>query len=295
MKRHLLFFGILLLSFGLLLPLGSLRAQSPGNAEFHLDLHFRDTTTGGTIDSLTGRAFGYDPSGTDTFSVQSAAFGEDADYPGGFGPGNDFWFTRPDKQSETRVEIRRMPTTDSFALTYSMGLVFEQYPGSIFWDRSQIPSIVKGIWISAYEATTPLVDMKDTNIFTEGNASQASMWGTLTVTVFYNMQPRYLPPAAVNGSSANSAALISNATVFPNPMPAGGALDVTLSQSASLSIVGYDVAGREVLRLSRGAMPGENIIDLSSVLANAHGAIMLHIEAASGTRNETKNVMLVRE
>lgn len=294
MKRLLIFFL-------LALPAISLRAQSPDNAEFHLDLHFRDMTTDGTIDSLMGRAFGYDPAATDEYN---AAFGEDVDYPGGNSPGNDFWFTRPDQQSATRVEIRHKPAADSFALTYSMGLNFEQYPGSIFWDRNQIPAIVKGVWISAYEATTPLVDMKDTNIFTEANASQASMWGNLTVTVFYNMQPRYLP-AAVGNTSVGGAGLILNATVYPNPMPSGGALDITLADAASLAIVGYDVTGRKVLRLSRSAMPGENIVDLSSALAtsalatsalaNVHGAILLHIEAASGSENATKNVMLVRE
>ncbi len=305
MKRHLFFFKLLLLSFGLLLPLGSLQAQSPGNAEFHLDLHFRDTTTDGTIDSVPGRAFGYDPAATDTFSKYDATeFGELPDYPGNLGPGNDFWFTRFDQTdstppTETTVDIRHKPTTDSFALSFSMGLAFENYPGSIFWDPSQIPSEIKGIWLRPHYDTAidvpPLLDMKTTNIFTVPNPSQAELWGNFIVTIFYNMQPRYIPPAAVNGPSSNGAGLIARATVYPDPMPAGGALDVTLGDAAALTIVGYDITGREVLRMSRQGMGGENILDLSPALANVHGAVMLHIEAANAARNETKNVMLVRE
>ncbi len=109
------------------------------------------------------------------------------------------------------------------------------------------------------------------------------------------MQPHYISPLAVNEPGASGGALISNATVYPNPMPSGGALDVTLSQAAPLRVIGYDVTGREVLRLSRNGMGGENILDLSSALANLHGAIMLHIEAANAVENATKNVMLVRE
>jgi len=289
MKRYPLFFVLLLASFGFLLPSARLSAQ-PSRAEFHLDLHFRDTVSG-SIDSVTGRAFGYDPQASDGYD---AVFGEDADYPGGnFFGGNDFWFERPYPDSATRVDIRHKPATDSFIITYSMGAAFEQYPGSIFWDPSQIPPIVKGIWISQYEATTPLVDLKDTNIFTYTNPSAFA--SNLVVTLFYNMQPRYISPAAVNGPLANGTGLLVNASAFPNPMPAGGALQVTLSDAASLSIVGYDVAGRELLRLTRTGRAGENILDLSQSLSNIHGAIMLHIDAGNGTRNETKNVMLVRE
>jgi hypothetical protein len=290
MKRYLLFPGLLLITFGFMLPSIGLRAQSPDAAEFHLDLHYRDTVSG-TVDSLIGRAFGYDPQASDGYD---AAFGEDPSYPGSIFAANDFYFNRPYPDSATRVDIRHKPSTDSFALTYSLGLSFEQYPGSIFWDPSQIPAIIKGIWISAYETDTPLVDMKKTNIFTESNASVAASWGTLTITIFYNMEPHYISPAAVSGSAANGGGLIASATVFPNPMPSGGALDVTLSQAASLSIAGYDVTGREVLRLARGGMGGENILDLSTALANVHGAIMLHIDASSTSEKAEKNVMLVR-
>lgn len=274
------------------MPFVPARAQSPDDAEFHLDLHFRDTVSG-RIDSLTGRAFGYDPRASDGYD---SLFGEDADYPGGGSPGgNDFWFERPYPDSATRADIRHKPTTDSFAISYAPGISFENYPGSIFWDPAQIPAIIKGIWISAYEATTPLVDMKDTNIFTEPSGFEAALWGNLTITVFYNMQPHYISRAAVNGSSANGAGLITDATVYPNPMPSTGALDVTLGGAASLTVVGYDITGREVLRLSREGMGGENMLDLSSQLANIHGVVMLHIEAASGAENATKNVMFVRE
>ena len=269
-------------------------AQSPNLAEFHLDLHFQDTTTDGIIDSIVGRAFGYDALASDGYD---AKFGEDVDYPGGLSLGNDFWFTRYD-QSETRVDIMRKPLTDSFALNFSMGLSFEQYPGSIFWDTNQIPGNIKGIWIRPYYDTAndvpPLVDMKKTNIFTVPNPSQATLWGQFAVTIFYNMEPRFIPPAAVNGSGPNNGNLILEAAAFPNPMLSTGALTVTLSGPGDLSITGYDITGREVLHLTRTGNIGENTIDLSSELANAHGAIMLRIESQSGSREETKDVMLVK-
>ncbi len=260
-------------------------------------IHFTDTFPDGSISNFTPREIGYDARATDSLDT---AFGED-EYPGGLGLDQDFFFLRPDTLAggdpdAGTIDIMHKPALDSFAINYNTVLSFSYFPGSLYWDPSQIPPIIKGIWIRPQWSDTPFVDMTKSNIFTVPDPSTQFLWGSnYIITVFYNMQPRYLPPAAVTGSSENGASLISNATVFPNPMLSSGALDITMGEAASLSIVGYDVAGREVLRLSRGAMPGENIIDLSSALANAHGAVMLHIEAVNGMRSSTKNVMLVRE
>ncbi len=299
MRRPFYISFLLLLPLSVLLTVSKLQAQSgsPSNAEFHLDIHFADTFSDGSLATLLGRAIGYDPMASDNASAyDDSTFGEVSDYPGGMFNGNDFWFTRPDG-SGTTVDIRHKPITASFAINYSMGVSFDNYPGSIYWDPSQIPSIIKGIWIRPYEATTPLVDMKKDSILTFPNPTQAGIWGSsnLVVTIFYNMEPQYISNAVVSTRPSNGARIILNASVYPNPMVANGALDVTLAEPATLSIVGYDVAGREVLRLAQGMSMGESTLDLSSQLANVRGAIMLRIAAQSGPSEETKTVMLVRE
>jgi hypothetical protein len=297
MKRYPLFFVLLLASFGYLLSsFSSGRAQSLV-PEFKMAIHFTDTFPDGSRSNFTPRVIGYDSRATDSLDT---AFGED-EYPGGLGIDQDFFFVRPDTlvggdPDAGLIDIMHKPALDSFKIDYKAVLSFSYFPGSLYWDPSQIPSIIKGIWIRPSWSDTPFVDMTKSRIFTVPTPSQQFLWGNnYIITIFYNMQPRFISPAAVGGSETTGAGLIWNAVVFPNPMPSTGALDVTLSQAASLSIVGYDVAGRELLRLTRTGRAGENILDLSQSLSNIHGAIMLHIDAGNGTRNETKNVMLVRE
>ncbi len=116
----------------------------------------------------------------------------------------------------------------------------------------------------------------------------------LEVTIFYNMQPHYVPTASVNTAPGSGDGLILSATAFPNPIHSSGSLDLILSATANVSVVGYDVTGREVLRMAKNEPAGENMVDLSG-LANAHGAIMLRVDASSDAAYETKNVMLVKE
>ena len=128
----------------LLAPLyigGNARAQKM--AEFELGLTLTDTAPHGTIALLNNRAIGFDTAANDYYDP---AFGEDTSYPGGFGLGNDFFFTMQDG-NVSRADIRHKPATDSFALDYKMSLSIEEAVGSIFWDPSQIPAAVKGIWI----------------------------------------------------------------------------------------------------------------------------------------------------
>ncbi len=242
-----------------------------------------------------GRAFGYDPFASDVYNYQDSLFGEDSYYPGGFGFGDDIFFTRPDG-SETRVDIRPKPLSDSFAISFPLSLSFDPYPGSVFWDSYRIPYFINGIWISTAYDTTPLVDMKKTNIFTVPDQFTGATWGisNLVVTIFYNMQPHYVPTASVNAAPGSGDGLILSATAFPNPIHSSGSLDLTLSAAANVSVVGYDVTGREVFRISKNEPAGENMVDLSG-LANAHGAIMLRVNASSEAAYETKNVMLVKE
>ena len=165
--------------------------------------------------------------------------------------------------------------------------------GSIYWDTSQIPAIVTGVWIRPYYSTTPIMDMKNNRIFTFTSDSLITWGPYLLVTVFYNMVP-HIASSGVENTPSNSVGLIANASVYPNPMPNGGALDLTLNEPAYVSITGSDAAGREVLHISRSVSSGENRIDLSS-LTNVHGAIFLRVDAESDSRSEVKNVVVMKE
>ena len=283
-----------LLFFTAILSSGKVNAQ-PSRAEFHLDLTLRDTTVQDGIVTLTGRSFGYDPHGSNKYD---SVFGEDQCYPVVGIPGpdaSDLYFVWPGTgDCGTRVQIFPHPFADSFAINYQMGLYFAQYPGYITWDTMQIPPEVTGIWLRPSWSQTPLVDMKHTEEFSIPSTDSAFLWGSnFTVTVFYGMQPRYIPAGVSSGSTSGNKLLIS-ASAMPNPMTSSGTLEVTLSDPALISITGYDIVGHEVLRLSRTGSAGDNMIDLSSHLLNAHGAVMLRIDAQSGSKEETKDLMVVR-
>jgi hypothetical protein len=249
----------------------------------------RIDTIPGQIDTRNNRAIGYDSSATDGIDQ---LFGE-MSYPGGLGFGADFFFKIPDGD-ETAIDIRHKPATDSFSIDFKMYMSVDSAFGSIYWNPSQIPASVTGIWIRPYYSQTPIMDMKNNRIFTFSNDSLLTWGNFLIVTVFHNMQPHYIPLAGVDNIPANSGGLIASASVFPNPMPKGGALDLTLNEPAYVSISGYDAAGREVLRIERSVSSGENTIDLSG-LANARGAIFLRVDAESGTRSEVKNIVVMKE
>jgi hypothetical protein len=246
-------------------------------------------TIPGQIDTRANRAIGYDSLATDGID---AFFGE-MSYPGGLGFGADFFFKIPDGD-ETMIDIRNKPATDSFSIDYKMYMSVDSAIGSIYWDPSKIPAAVTGIWIRPYYSQTPIMDMKNNRIFTFSNDSLLTWGNFLVVTVFHNMQPQYIPLAGVEDAATNSGGLIASASVFPNPMPKAGTLDLTLNEPAYVSISGYDAAGREVLRIARSVSSGENMIDLSG-LANARGAVFLRVDAESGTRSEVKNIVVMKE
>ncbi len=281
-----------LLLAALLLAASGLRAQTL--PEFGLTIHFTDTLSDGSVSNFSPREIGYDSRATDSLDP---SFGED-EYPGGLSPDQDFYFTRPDlfggQPDEGTIDIMHKPSLDSFAIDYTTFVSFSYFPGSLYWDTTQIPPQITGIWLRPSWSTTPFVDMKHTGIFTVPRPDTQGIWGmNYVITVFYNMQPRFIPTAAVNEAPSSSGLLV-NATVFPNPMPSSGTLDVQLSEPAALSIVGYDIAGREVLRMANSANMGENVFNLSSLPDNVHGAVLLRVDAESGSREETKNIMLIR-
>ncbi len=286
--------AFILLLFVIALPKFSYCQVQP---EFQLNFNFADTTQDDGIETRAGRAIGYDPFASDGYNRYDSIYGEVPDYPGGFGMGSDFWFTRTDgSATETLIDILHKPLTDSFALNYSMGLSFQQYPGSITWDSSRIPYFINGIWIRTAFDTMPLVDMKKTNFFSVPNPSTGVTWGiqNLIVTIFYNMEPRFVPSAVTSSGTSEGGGLILSANIFPNPMLSRGALSLSLASAANISIAGYDALGREVLSVTKNDPAGESQVDLSA-LANARGAIMLRLDATSGATHETKTVMLVKE
>ncbi|MDP4198548.1 MAG: hypothetical protein Q8922_00570 [Bacteroidota bacterium] len=262
-------------------------AQSP---EFHLDFLLRDTLQSGSHIEFGGRSIGYDPSATDSVDLQ---FHEDPEYPGTYlEAGNDLFFEYPRNIGETRIDIRNKPATGSFVINYVMGVSFDWYPtGRLVWDPAVIPQAVTALWLRPYNRQdTVLRDMREQSSLSL-TPTENSLWnGKYLITLFYNTTP---PSLGVAKSSQN-VGLIVSAAAYPNPVITSGRLAVNLSEPAGLRVAGCDAAGRECFRYSAEANAGLSMLDLSS-LESARGAVFLHIDATSGTRHDSRNVMVVKE
>jgi hypothetical protein len=289
MKRAIIFI-FLLIAF-------TSAGYSQSTPEFRLDLHYKDAGGGGSSNPV---AFGYDPKASDTLDSQ---FGEIWYPTAKTNPGGYYLaFQFPGDTIASLVDIMHKPTTDSFVLQYKVFLSAFIYPAVLSWDRSKIPANVTGIWIAP--AAAPFLIMADMSkqdsvtidLVNPTDTNYANNWEAAIITLFYNTPPHTL---AVSQTASPGAGLVSELTAYPNPMSTSGALSFVLSEPAALSIVGYDALGREVLRIAKNEPAGESQIDLSAassaMLASARGAILLRVDASSGTRNDTKTVMLVKE
>jgi hypothetical protein len=260
--------------------------------EFELKLKYSDAGGGGNSDS---KGFGYDPAATGGIDSR---FGEML-YPGLVGSGGYFLaFPLNDSEEDySEINILRKPTTDTFTLQYTIYLSAFMYPAVLSWDRGQIPSGIKNIVITPSGAPfLKMVDMTQQSSVTiddinPTDTNYASNWETATITIYYNKPS---PFASVSSAVNMGAGLLSGLVTYPNPLRTTGTLSFSLAELASITVSGYDAIGREVFRMTKNEPAGDNLIDLSS-LVNAHGAIMLRVDASSDAAFETKNVMLVRE
>ncbi len=283
-------------TFVILFLLATLPRLSNGQTatpEFELKLHYSDAGGGGNSDP---KGFGYDPKATDGIDSQ---FGE-MFYPGAIGSGGYFMaFELNDSEDDySEIDIMPKPSTDTFTLQYTFVLTAFMYPAVLSWDPSTIPSAIKSITITPAGASfLPMADMTKQSSVTIDDVDPTDTnyylnWLPATITIYYNLQS---PFEGVAPSANPSDGLLLNLTTYPNPMSTSGVVSFSLSEPASISVSGYDAIGREVLRFTKNEPAGVNQIDLSGLAANAHGAIMLRVEASSNAQYETKTVMLVKE
>jgi hypothetical protein len=272
-------------------PVDLVRAQQ-ATPEFQLDLHYSDAG-GGHPSGNAPVAFGYDPSATD--SGVDKQFGEaqiPLTSPGGFELAFEI-----DPIDGSLIDILQKPTADSFILQYTLYLSADLYPAVLSWDRSKIPTAIKGIWITPYgEPSFKMADMvtQDSVIIDAANPTDTNYylnWGPAVITLYYNTEPYFL---GVSETAISGSGLLSALAAYPNPMSENSALSFNLSEPAYVSVTGCDAAGREVLRIAKYVSSGANLIDLSS-LANARGAIFLRVDAESSTTSEVKTLVVMKE
>ena len=264
--------------------------------EFGLVLHYSEASS-----YTRTLSFGYDPRAT---AGKDTAFGEE-DFPNFGAPSGDpdLNFTYDDtviaeQDAATYIDILHKPQQGSFALQYLFHLSAGTYPGHLAWDLSKIPPEVTGIVVTPLSATNfLLVDMKqqpsyDIEIVNNTmDPHDYSNWKNTVITIYYNMPTPF--QSAVAGTAAVGG-LLQAVNVYPNPLSPRSTMQIVAGEPSSVTITGYDAAGRECLRESKEVSTGVNAIDLQN-LKPACGAIMLHIEATNGTLHETRNVMVVKD
>lgn len=268
------------------------QAQS---AEFGFVLHYSETSD--FVQTLT---FGYDSRAT---YGKDALFGEE-DFPAFGGPpgAGAVYFTYDDsviaqQSTGTRIDILPKPQNDG-ALQYQFHLYGGTYPAHLVWDRTKIPSIVRSIQVTPASATNMvMLDMTKASSFdidimhNTMDIHDYSNWKDAVITIYYNMDPGQQGGVADAGQTT---ALLGTVTPYPNPIGVSGALLVNTNDMASLTVTGFDAAGRECFRAFKQVSAGSNSLDLKGLM-NCAGAIMLHVEATSGSRHETRNVMVVKD
>jgi hypothetical protein len=282
-----LFFSLL----ATVLFVGHADAQSTLVPEFRLDIHYTDTSAHGEgFEFPYLRAIGYDAKASDGYDAQ---FGEDAEYPGSIGSYPDLFFLySANGDSSTRIDIRHKPTADSFAINYVMGVKFQFSSGHLFWDPAQIPAGVTAVWIRPMSQLDSVVgDMKRDSIF-KVSLLQNQLWGyEYLVTLFYNMAPVRLNMGV---GEQPSTALMSELSAYPNPIREQGRIGLSLSEPVTVTLTGYDETGRECLRQLEMMPAGSTSVALQNI-SSLHGSILLHVEAASATREESRNILVVKD
>jgi hypothetical protein len=277
MKRSL---PALLLSLVLCTAAATAQPTGSRTPEFRLNMMYQDQ-------QLTQRvAFGYDPVAT---WQQDTAFGEEV-YPNFGGPGAGVaYFDYPGViDYGTRVMIAPKPTTDSFFIQYNVHFYGSVYPGTVTWDPSAIPSIIKGITITPTgQPSKILVDMKQ--------ASSASIvttnfqyhdWENAVITVFYNMSPRVMGVR----DEPHYAGLISNLSAYPNPFIASSRLAFDLADASEITVQAFDVTGKAIGKLSQ-VKAGRTEVDLTELIPTS-GAYFVRVQASSPKGFDERTILV---
>jgi hypothetical protein len=255
-------------------------------------------------DHFLTASFGYDTAATVGIDL---LFGENA-YPpiGGFGGERTMTFLLPDSSTASQsdnspIDIMPRPkptpgTVDSFTIQYQFWFSSISYPTTITWDRTFIPSQIKGIIVtSPGDPGVELADLTKQDSVVIGIDPSAPNyyynWLPAIITIYYNTTPpQFLDVRANDGP----AALLSGLGAYPNPMAENGRLAFTLGEPANVHVIAYDAAGRLVLNREMNSQAGMNQVDLNNV-GPSHGAILLHVDATSGSRHESKDVMVLKD
>ncbi len=266
--------------------------------EFELLLHYSDPGGGGSTNPV---GFGYDPAAkivTEDSTEVDTEFGEmiaPFSTPGGLGNFEELFLLDPIDGAD--IDILPKPDTNSFVLQYTFYLTPFQAPATLSWDRSKIPSAIKGIWITPLGAPfLKMADMtqQDSVVIDATSPTDTNYyinWNPAIFTIYYNTPPYVLDVAPIPTASTG---LLSGVGTYPNPMGERGTLSFSLSMPATVNISGYDAIGRQVLNMTKNVTAGNNTIDLSA-LSNAKGAVLLRINASTATMQDTKTVMMVKE
>jgi hypothetical protein len=284
MKRYTV--TLLLVLSQLFYSTGKGQSKTP---EFRLDLKYRDTS--GLAAPGSPVAFGYDSTATEGID---AMYGEQF-YPGGSpGGGLAVYFALPDDTDYSEVDIMPKPLRDTFTIQYYFTMSAYRYPAYISWDRSRIPIGVKRITVTPPSnpglvmADMTQQDSVQINITDPSSPNYYSNWEPAIITLYYNSTSM-----DVKTGNASSDMLL-NLGVYPNPMGQNGRLSFSLSEPASIHAIAYDAAGRLLMNTDMNGYAGTNQIDLSNV-GTVHGTLLLHLDAASGSQHDSKNVMVMKE
>ena len=284
MKRSIV---TLLLLLPFLLPsAGKGQTRKP---EFRLDLKYRDTS--GLAAPGDSIAFGYDRAATEGID---AIFGEQL-FPGGSpGGGLAVYFTLPDDTDYSEVDIMPKPPTDMFTIQYNFTLSAYQYPAYLSWDRSQIPKAVTAIVVTPQGypgikmADMTQQDSVEINITDPTSPNYYSNWEPAIITLYYDSRLSDVKP------NDTPAGLIVNLGVYPNPMAQNGRFMFSLSEQANVHVIAYDAAARLVMNTEMNGLAGTNHIDLSGI-GPEHGTLLLHIDAVSGSRHDSRNILVLKD
>jgi hypothetical protein len=260
MNRLLLLIGVILL--------GSVRitiAQGSKTPEFQLVIQYDEKGN-----HQRPRQFGYDPSatfGTDT------AFGETRDVPQS-SPGDqvpNLYFlysndTFVPADTGTWTDILPKPSADSFYLQYPLEISTLNYPATLSWDKSLIPSQITGIWLTPrFHPDQVLADMKQVSSYNITAQDYFNNGIDYMITLFYNMTPAPKLPASVR-SDRMVTGLVSNVSAYPNPFIATGRLTYDLAKNATVAVQVYDLTGREVAQVASVQPGGHNGLDLDQII-----------------------------
>jgi len=212
--------------------------------------------------------FGFDPTASDSLTDGAKWFdsefaGGEQEYPSDpFGDIDCRWggqvINRPYLGTGGPIDIRRRPAGESFQLQFELDIkYFGATSVKLSWNKSQIPSIIKHIFLSSgVFPNRPRLDLTTQSEFNLPIKDSSGLYDRMVFTILYNRDILAVGTANTIGNEVQ---------LYPSVLSASSSLSAWLDKNIDVTVTLKNVLGQPVFTNSISGHNGSNILSHSSL------------------------------